>query len=127
MNTTPKKVLVVEDEPDLREALKTVLTQEGFAVTVAENGEEGLSLALEEKPNLVLLDVVMPKMDGLAVLKKLREDEWGARVKIIVMTALDDMEKVAEVVEAGGDGYFVKSQTPLTVIVSKVKEKLGGV
>lgn len=125
MNTTPKKVLVVEDEPDLREALKTVLTQEGFEVAVAENGEEGLARALETKPNLILLDVVMPKMDGLTVLKKLREDEWGKKAKVIVMTALDDMEKVAEVVEAGASGYFVKSQTPLNVIVGKVRETLA--
>ncbi len=125
MNTTPKKVLVVEDEPDLREALKTILTQEGYEVAVAENGEEGLARALETKPNLILLDVVMPKMDGLTVLKTLREDEWGKKAKVIVMTALDDMEKVAEVVEAGGNGYFVKSQTPLNVIVSKVRETLA--
>ncbi len=124
MDTTHKRLLIVEDEPDLREALKTTFELEGFAVDTAENGEVGLAKALEAKPDLILLDVVMPIMDGIAMLKKLKEDEWGKEAKVLVMTALDDLEKVAEVMDAGGAGYFVKSQTPLTVIVAKVKETL---
>lgn len=122
---TPHTVLVIEDEVDLREALKTALGYEGFTVFAAEDGEEGVATALREKPDVILLDMVMPKMDGVSVLKVLRADPWGKGAKVIVMTALDDLAKIAEVVEAGGDEYLVKSQTTLGTIVSKVKDKIG--
>ncbi len=125
MNTLNKTVLVIDDEADLREALVTTLEQEGFGTIFSINGEEGLASALSNKPDLILLDIMMPKMDGISVLKKLRADAWGAHAKIIVMTASDDFEKIAEVVEAGGDDYVVKSDIPLSEIVVKIKAKLG--
>ena len=120
-----KVVLIIEDEVDLREALATALSYEDLTVLTAENGEIGLAMALREKPNAILLDVMMPKMDGLTVLKNLRADEWGKNAKVIIMTALDDLEKIAEVVEAGGNDYIVKTRITLSAIVEKVKEKLG--
>ncbi len=119
-----KKVLIIEDEQDLREALKTVISYENFETYSAADGEEGLRLALEVKPDLILLDLMMPKIDGLGVLRALREDPWGKNVRVIVMTALDDLEKVAEVVEFGGTEYIVKSNISLGAVVAKVKEKL---
>lgn len=119
-----KKVLVVEDEQDLRDALKTALSYEHFETFAAGDGEEGLRIALLEKPDLILLDLMMPKMDGLSVLKALRADEWGKGVTVIVMTALDDLERVAEVMEHGGTEYLVKSNISLNMVVAKVKEKL---
>lgn len=119
-----KKVLIIEDEQDLREALKTVISYENFEAHTASDGEEGLRLALEIKPDLILLDLMMPKLDGLGVLRALREDAWGKNVNVIVMTALDDLEKVAEVVEFGGTEYIVKSNISLGAVVAKVKEKL---
>jgi DNA-binding response OmpR family regulator len=124
MDTKPATVLIVEDEQDLREALKTALSYENFNVLTAGDGEEGLRTALSEKPNLILLDVVMPKMDGLAMLKQVRADEWGKSVKVIVMTVLDDLENVAEAIESGSDEYIVKTNVTLGAIVAKVKEKL---
>lgn len=125
MNTDIKTVLIVEDEADLREAVTTALTYEGLTVLSAPDGEVGLAVALKEKPNLILLDITMPKMDGLEVLRALRADEWGKEVQVIVMTASDDLGKVAEVVEAGGNEYIVKTDISLAGIVLKVKEKLG--
>ncbi len=125
MDTQQKTILVVDDETDLREALKTALGYEHFNVITAEDGVAGLAIALSEKPDLILLDITMPKMDGVSVLKSLRADEWGKSVKVIVMTALDDLEKIAEVVEAGGDEYLVKTDATLEMIVGKVKTKLG--
>jgi DNA-binding response OmpR family regulator len=116
-------VLIVEDEADLREAIMTALTYEGFNVLSAENGEMGLAIARTQKPNLILLDLMMPKMDGLTMLKHLRSDERGKDVKVIVMTALDDFERIAEVVEAGGDEYIVKTSITLSGIIEKVKER----
>lgn len=125
MNTDTKTVLIVEDEADLREAVTTALTYEGFTVLSAPDGEAGLAVALKEKPNLILLDITMPKMDGLEVLRALRADEWGKDVQVVVMTASDDLGKVAEVVEAGGNEYIVKTDISLAGIVLKVKEKLA--
>jgi len=125
MDTQQKTVLVIDDEADLHEAIKTALEYENFNVVTAEDGESGLTMALEKKPDLILLDITMPKMDGVAVLKNLRGDEWGKTAKVIVMTALDDLTKIAEVIEAGGDEYLVKTDVTLESIVTKVKEKLG--
>jgi len=124
MSTNQKKVLIIEDEKDLADALKTALSYEEFETFAAENGQVGLALALKEKPELILLDIMMPKLDGIGVLKKLREDAWGKNVKVIVMTALDDMGKIAEVVEEGGVEYLVKSDISLGDIVEKVKHHL---
>ncbi len=123
-NTHKNKILIVEDEIDLRDALVTAFTYEGFLTLVAGDGEEGLSVAEAEAPNLILLDISMPKMNGLTMLKKLRETAWGKDTKVIVMTVLDDLSKVAEVMDAGGDEYVVKTQVTLTEIVQKVKHKL---
>ena len=125
MTTQSKTILIVEDEKDLREALATAFTYEGFLTLTAEDGEIGLATALREKPDMILLDVMMPKMDGLAVLKNLRKDEWGKEARVIVMTALDELDKVAEVIEAGVDEYIMKTSITLNGIVTKVKEKLG--
>ncbi|HEU4677854.1 MAG TPA: response regulator [Candidatus Paceibacterota bacterium] len=121
---TNAKILTVEDEKDLREAIVTALSGEGFNVLAAEDGEAGLATALKERPDLILLDITMPKMDGLSVLRELRKDDWGKNVKVIVMTAHDDMGKIAEVLEAGGNEYVVKTDVSLAGIVAKAKEKL---
>lgn len=125
MNTSPKSILIVEDEADLRQALKTVFSYEDFTVYTAQDGEEGLNTALEKKPDIILLDVLMPKKDGVTVLKELRADSWGKNVKVIILTALDDLEKVAEIITAGGDDYIVKTNITLSAIAQKVKEKLA--
>ncbi len=123
--TKAKIILIIDDEQDLREAIKTALTYEGFTVLTAVDGEEGLATALLKKPDLIFLDIVMPKLDGLEVLKRLRADEWGKEAKVIVMTVLDDLEKIAEVVENGGDEYIIKTNVTLGTIVEKTKERLG--
>jgi DNA-binding response OmpR family regulator len=120
-----KTVLIVEDDTELREALKTALTYEKFRALTAQNGEEGLALALKERPDLILLDVVMPKMDGLEMLTRLREDAWGKTTPVIVMTVLDDLSKIAEVVSAGGDEYVIKSDVTLGSLVAKVKTRIA--
>lgn len=125
MNTKKKTVLVVEDEQDLRDAIVEALALEGYIALSATNGEEGLSVALAEKPNLMILDIIMPKMDGVACLKELRKDAWGKDAKVIVMTALDDLEKIAEVVEAGGSNYVIKTTITLKGIMDKVHDKIG--
>jgi DNA-binding response OmpR family regulator len=121
---TARTILIVEDDTELREALKTALTYEKFNVLVADNGETGLGMALDKHPDLILLDVIMPRMDGLETLKRLREDAWGKKAPVIIMTVLDDLEKIAEVVSAGGDEYVIKSDVTLGTLVGKIKARL---
>lgn len=123
--TQQKTILIVEDDNELREALSTALSYEHFTVLAADNGTTGLGIALEKHPDLILLDVVMPHMDGLTVLGKLREDEWGKGVPVIIMTVLDDLKKIAEVVAAGGDEYVIKAEITLGALVQKVKDRLA--
>lgn len=125
IQTESKTILIIEDEADLRDAIATALSYEGFTVLTAENGLMGLTIARTETPDLILLDLMMPKMDGITMLKNLRSDKRGEGIKVIVMTAFDDLEKIAEVLEAGGDEYLVKTKITLAEIVQKVKIKLG--
>ena len=125
MLTQSKKILIVEDEQDLRQTLVDKLTREGFDVLEAKNGEEGLKAALKEHPDLILLDIIMPVMDGMTMMKKIREDEWGRGVPVIMLTNLSDIERVSEAVESGIYEYLVKSDWKIEDVVKKVKKKLG--
>jgi len=123
--TTEKKtILIAEDEISLLQVLTDKFTQEGFNVLQAKNGKEGLKLALAKHPDLILLDLIMPEMDGMTMLKKLREDKWGKNVEVIVLTNLSDAPTVARVVEKGAFDFLVKSDWKLSDIVKRVREKL---
>jgi len=119
------KILIVEDEEPLLNALTDKFSREGMEVITAKNGQEGLDVALAKKPDLILLDVIMPKMDGITMLEKLREDKWGENVEVILLTNLTDADKVSEAVEKGVRDYLIKSDWKLEDVVKKVKEKLS--
>lgn len=120
-----KTILIVEDEEDLREALIDKLRREGFLPLGAKDGEEGLKLALKEHPDLILLDIVMPKMDGMTMMKKLREDNWGKNVSIILLTNLSATEEIVTgIVEDRPFYYLVKSDWKINDVIEKVKEVL---
>lgn len=118
-----KKVLVVEDEKPLSKAIEKKLSHEDFEVLTAFNGENGLNTALKERPDLILLDVIMPKMDGFEVLEKLREDEWGKDVEVILLTNLGDSSRVKNSDQNHID-YLIKSDWKLKDIITKINEKL---
>jgi len=122
-----KKILIVEDEIDLREALVDKLGREEFETSGAKDGEEGLEMALRDHPDLILLDIVMPKMDGMTMLKKLREEnEWGKKVPVILLTNLSatDEKIIKAMVENEPSYYLVKSDWKIGDVVKKVKETL---
>ena len=123
--TKNKKILIVEDEPSLRKALMIKLVEEGFAVLEAVNGADGLAVALREHPDMILLDIVMPVMDGMTMLAKLRGDPWGKDAKVIVLTNLSDTEKVSAAMTKGTFDYLVKADWKLEDVVRKVRERLG--
>ncbi len=119
-----KRILTVEDEAPLRSALVFKLANEGFEVLSAKNGEEGLQMALSEHPDLILLDIVMPKMDGMKVLENLRADAWGKTAQVIMLTNLSDNEKVSKAITNHAFDFFVKSDIKIQDVIDKIKAKL---
>jgi DNA-binding response OmpR family regulator len=117
-----KKILIIDDEPDIREAIAEALTDAGFIVFSAENGEVGVEKALAEKPDVILLDIVMPVLDGHAALKKIRQDSWGQSVKVIMLTSMDDVHNVGDAHELNITDYLIKPHSSLAEIVKKVRE-----
>ena len=123
---TKKKILIVEDEDGLRDIIASELEKEGVAVLHARDGQEGLELAFQEEPDLILLDILMPNVDGLTMLKKLRESKWGKDAKVMILTnAENDIEKVAEALHNDVFEYLVKSRWSLDKVIERVKEKLS--
>lgn len=120
-----KKILIVEDEMYLRIPLAEQLKAGGFEVLGAKDGVEGLEMSLREHPDLILLDVMMPKMNGTEMLQKLREDEWGKNAKVIILTNSVERDFVKNILGDGVPEYLVKSDWDLSDLVRKVKHVLG--
>jgi DNA-binding response OmpR family regulator len=119
------KILIVEDELPLLQALIDKFNKKGFTVVIAKNGDEGLASAFQEHPDLILLDLVMPRMGGMTMLERLRLDAWGKDVPVIILTNLSDNEAVSEAAKEFVFDYLVKADWKIDNIVEKVKEKLG--
>jgi DNA-binding response OmpR family regulator len=114
-------ILVIEDEADLREAMMEALTEEGYKVSGADNGLTGLNTALAEHPDLILLDIMMPVMDGQEVFRRLRADEWGKDAKVVMLTAMDDVNNIALAHEAKPLDYFIKAHHSLEDLVKQIR------
>ena len=126
IKTEKKRVLVIEDELPLLKILVEELSLEGLDVYSANDGEQGLKLALSKKPHLILLDLIMPKVDGITMLKKLRADAWGKEASVLILTNLEgDTRKTVEAIENGVFEFMVKSRWQLEDVKKRVKEKLS--
>lgn len=123
---TQKTVLVIEDEKSLRDAVTDILRLRNITPLMAKNGREGMDIALAKHPDLILLDLIMPEMDGMTALKNIREDAWGKSVPIIILTNLS---------ETNGHGtdnfggyplthYLIKSDWKIHDIVDKISQML---
>lgn len=119
-----KKILFIEDEPAVQETFKTTLAERGYDVAAAMDGEEGLAAIRAEKPDLVLLDLVLPKKHGFEVLKEIKSDPALKDLPIIVLTNLENSEDVEKALELGATTYLVKANYSLEEIVQKVEEAL---
>ena len=119
-----KRVLVVEDEQPLRQAMEIRLLQEGYRADTAANGREALAKMVQAQPNLILLDLVMPIMDGVDFLKALKVDE-KASVPIVVLTVMTSGVLFEQCQLLGVKDYLVKDKTPLEEIIKKVKAIVG--
>lgn len=116
-----KKILIIEDEPAQVGAIEMTLKKSGFEANVAYDGIAGLEMARLERPDLILLDIVLPKMDGIDVLKNLRADKSTAEIPILILTNLASGDTVREVIRAGGTEYLVKMEYTLEQLVNKVE------
>jgi CheY-like chemotaxis protein len=123
---TQKTILVVEDEKILRNAVVDVLRLKDFLLLEAKNGNEGVDLALAKHPDLILLDLIMPAMDGMAAFKKIRQDAWGKKVPIIILTNLSatNEQPVDDAAANRFTYYLIKSDWKLHDIVKKIEEIL---
>ena len=125
MNGQKKKILLVEDDMDLSAVYRSRLEIEGFDVREANNGEDALSATVEYRPDLILLDVMMPKISGFDVLDILRNTPETANVRIIMLTALSQPKDKERAESLGVDDYLVKSQVVIGDVVARVKHHLG--
>lgn len=121
----PKRILLVEDDDALASVYQVRLVAEGFEVQRVANGEEALAVAVSFKPDLVLLDVMMPKVSGFDVLDILRNTPETANLKIIMLTALSQDSDKQRAQQLGVDDYLVKSQVVITDVIAKIKQHLG--
>ena len=119
-----KKILFVEDESALQETFKDFLNQEGYQIISALDGEIGLRLAKTEKPDLILLDLILPKKDGFEVLEELKKEEGTKDIPVIVLTHLEEMEDVQKAIELGARDYLVKANYSLVEVGEKIKKAL---
>jgi DNA-binding response OmpR family regulator len=122
MENTKKKVLIIEDSKSYLWIISEALTKEGFVVATAEDGQAGFDVAIKEKPDLILLDITMPKMDGITVAKKMKEA--GVQAPIIFLTNMSDVKHISDAVETAVD-YIIKSDISVEDIVIRVKERLN--
>ncbi len=125
MEPVKKKILLVEDDTNLAAVYRGRLELEGFAVVEVHNGEDALSNTVKEKPDLILLDAMMPKISGFDVLDILRNTPETANVRVIMLTALSQDKDKERAENLGADEYLVKSQVVIGDVVERVKHHLG--
>ncbi len=119
-----KKILIIEDDSFLSEMYSTKLIQEGFETEIAVDGEQGIDKIKNIKPDLVLLDIVLPKMDGFEILESIKKDPEFKNIPIILLTNLGQKNEIEKGLSLGADEYIIKAHFTPTAVVAKVKEIL---
>lgn len=120
-----KSILIVEDSQYLAESLFDMFTLRGHLVQIAPNGREAIELALNIKPDLILLDIRLPDIDGYEVYRHLRKDEWGAKVKIVILTASESIENIAKNIDLPRDYILFKPDWSVSDLLEKIEEHLN--
>lgn len=119
------KILIIEDEIPLRQALKTKLQEEKMTVLEAKDGVEGIQMAIQNKPDLILLDIIMPKMNGIDVVKDLKNNIGLSQVPVFILTNLSEESSQKVVKDLGVEEYLIKSNIKIEDLVRKIKDRLG--
>lgn len=120
-----KKILVIDDDQFFAKTLEAALPKDKYVLVSAEDGEEGLEKLRSENPDLIILDLMMPKLDGTAFLKKLQESEDLPKVPVLVSSNLSSVKKISDVMTMGAVGYVIKSDESLQSIVQDIERVLG--
>jgi len=123
-NSNKKLLLLVEDDVSISKVLSRFLEQSGFNLLRATDGIYGLKMALENHPDLILLDIIMPHMDGLTFLKELRKDKWGKSVPVMILSNLSNPETEKEAAQYAIKDYIIKTDFCLTDILKKINDIL---
>ena len=119
-----KKILFIEDEPTLQKAINKFLENEGYEIISAIDGELGVKMAKKTLPNLILLDLILPKMNGFEVLKELKKNESTKNIPVIVLTNLEGSADVEKAISLGAKDYLIKANYELSEISKKIKKSL---
>jgi DNA-binding response OmpR family regulator len=120
-----KTILIAEDESDIREAYHSALSAAGYTIFDAANGLEALALVEKSTPDLIILDLQMPELDGLETLRELRESSWGKSVPVMVLTNSADLQNVVASMKSLAADYFIKAETSLETLITAVKDLIG--
>ncbi len=126
MDSTGQRIVLVDDDRLLRKAAETALTRNGFQVFTAADGEEALRVTRAELPDLVVLDLILPKVQGFEVLRSLKEDPTTSSIPVIVVSSLGQEQDRQEALRLGDSAYFNKADLPLGELVKRVRETLSG-
>jgi DNA-binding response OmpR family regulator len=121
-----KKILFIEDESALQKTFSDLLETEGHKLISALNGKVGLEIAKKERPDLILLDLILPKINGFEVLKRLKADEDTKNIPVIVLTNLEGVDDINKALELGTTTYLVKGQYSLDDVLKKIKDCIEG-
>ena len=125
MTSPGRRVLLAEDDRFLRKAAETTLKRQGYAVLATADGEEALRVARTDAPDLILLDLIMPKLNGFDVLRALKGDAATADIPVIILSNLGQDKDVQQAMEAGAAAYFVKADLSLQALVQRVEDALA--
>ena len=122
MSETKKKILLVEDEAMIVEMYKLRFNEDGFEVLVTDKGSEAIKLAKEEKPNIILLDIILPEMDGFAILEQLKGSAATKKIPVIMLTNLGQESDQKKGTEGGADSYLLKASNTPAEVVKEIKK-----
>lgn len=122
----PKKILIIEDEEILSSLLEKKLKEVGYDVSLAYDGEEGLEKIKEEKPDLILLDIIMPKKGGFEVLEEMQKDEEMRMVPVVIISNSGQPVEISRALDLGVKDYLIKTQFDPKEVIDKVNKQLGG-
>ena len=120
-----KKILIIEDEEIILDLMKRKLSQEGYEVLTAKDGEEGLNAMRQFKPELILLDVVMPKLGGFEVMEEMRKDEQLRRIPVIIISNSGQPVEIDKAKELGANNWLIKTEFDPQEVVDKVINQIG--
>lgn len=119
-----KKILLIEDEAALQKTIGNSLIERGYEIIGALDGEEGLQLAQETSPDLILLDLILPKKHGLDVLEALRNTEKGKNIPVIILTNIENISDIERAIELGAKTYLIKGNYSLQEILEKIEKSI---